>query len=630
MKINRKINRIELKNYKAFYGEHKIELPNGENLLVYGENGSGKSSLYKALRIFFTDTLLINSQFETDFKNSENIFIDQAETGKGFIKLNFQNKKIKEPSDTDEINEDEITYTPLEYSISNKTNHEKFLKDTYNLKSFLDYKILQKLNNSPKFNEIKKDEEGIEFELENIDLFNIMIYYLLEYSKNPKTEEIIFEQWNTLNINKTKNKNSKEYKSITQNLQDFNDAIYLLLKDIQDLANEFLVKYFKHNINVTLKPELIYLDDREFKNCHIFPKVSFFKVTDLEKYDTFLNEARLSALAISIFFAGILKTPQKDIECKILVLDDIFIGLDTSNRIPLLKILNDDFKDFQIVMTTYDRYWFNVAKDWFNVKQKDNWKCFEMYVNENQYFDIPIIYETESNLASAYRYFKDSYHPDYPAAANFLRKASEELISSFLPIEELKKEEGETKKVMLNELVELAISFLTKLNKPATLLYDLQRFVKTLMNPLSHFEIDTPVYRQDIKEVIEILESLNGFFKSIHKKKLLPRKSKIKLIYQTLDKGNCYFEFEIEDDLYMSENKLSNVKIEKFEIWADFDTSKKSRNEKYKSIQDFYTKSLGFLKEKFNLNIIEPTEYWDIVEYELDNSYYFIKLLFTT
>ncbi|MFQ5687740.1 MAG: ATP-binding protein, partial [Candidatus Scalindua sp.] len=40
-----RIDRIKLVNYKFFHGE--FELPvGGENLLIYGENGSGKSSIY--------------------------------------------------------------------------------------------------------------------------------------------------------------------------------------------------------------------------------------------------------------------------------------------------------------------------------------------------------------------------------------------------------------------------------------------------------------------------------------------------------------------------------------------------------------------------------------------------------
>ena len=43
-----KIKVIEINNYKAFYGKQKINV-GGKNLFIYGENGSGKSSLYYAL-----------------------------------------------------------------------------------------------------------------------------------------------------------------------------------------------------------------------------------------------------------------------------------------------------------------------------------------------------------------------------------------------------------------------------------------------------------------------------------------------------------------------------------------------------------------------------------------------------
>ena len=51
-----KITKIEIKNFKAFRGADIINLnedsQKGQNLLLYGENGSGKTSLYKALELF--------------------------------------------------------------------------------------------------------------------------------------------------------------------------------------------------------------------------------------------------------------------------------------------------------------------------------------------------------------------------------------------------------------------------------------------------------------------------------------------------------------------------------------------------------------------------------------------------
>ncbi len=55
-----KIHAIEITNYKAFLGTYELKI-GGKNLFVYGENGSGKSSLYYALR--FLSVLGGNHQF---------------------------------------------------------------------------------------------------------------------------------------------------------------------------------------------------------------------------------------------------------------------------------------------------------------------------------------------------------------------------------------------------------------------------------------------------------------------------------------------------------------------------------------------------------------------------------------
>ncbi len=49
-----RLTQIQLRDFRAFAGELNLPLPDGCNLLLHGENGSGKSSLSLALREFFT------------------------------------------------------------------------------------------------------------------------------------------------------------------------------------------------------------------------------------------------------------------------------------------------------------------------------------------------------------------------------------------------------------------------------------------------------------------------------------------------------------------------------------------------------------------------------------------------
>ena len=66
-----RITKIEIKNFRAFRGVYQVDLAKaGKNLLIYGENGSGKSSLYLALKWFLESS-------EDDlikFENYQNIF----------------------------------------------------------------------------------------------------------------------------------------------------------------------------------------------------------------------------------------------------------------------------------------------------------------------------------------------------------------------------------------------------------------------------------------------------------------------------------------------------------------------------------------------------------------------------
>ena len=77
-----------------------------------------------------------------------------------------------------------------------------------------------------------------------------------------------------------------------------------------------------------------------------------------------LNEAKLSAIAISIFLGAIIKQSPFSPNLKPLFLDDILIGLDNENRLKLLNLLKEKdvleadkvFKNFQILKRGTTRY----------------------------------------------------------------------------------------------------------------------------------------------------------------------------------------------------------------------------------------------------------------------------------
>jgi len=77
-----RITKIEIKNFKDFRGPDVIDLgKKGQNLLLYGENGSGKTSLYKALELFLDSS----EPDSIEFIDHKNIFA----TDDGYVRLHF-------------------------------------------------------------------------------------------------------------------------------------------------------------------------------------------------------------------------------------------------------------------------------------------------------------------------------------------------------------------------------------------------------------------------------------------------------------------------------------------------------------------------------------------------------------
>ena len=104
------ITQIEIDGFKAFPANFTLNLGTGKNLLLYGENGSGKSSLYYALHAllqsvfkddkgakYFTPGSIVNGNFTPENENLINIHrYDEAKdnTYAPYIRITFEDGKI--------------------------------------------------------------------------------------------------------------------------------------------------------------------------------------------------------------------------------------------------------------------------------------------------------------------------------------------------------------------------------------------------------------------------------------------------------------------------------------------------------------------------------------------------------
>jgi ABC-type cobalamin/Fe3+-siderophores transport system ATPase subunit len=73
----------------------------------------------------------------------------------------------------------------------------------------------------------------------------------------------------------------------------------------------------------------------------------------------FLSESHLSSLGIAVFFAAARAFNKRN---GFIVLDDVVTSFDSGHRLRLLRILNESFSKWQIILLTHEPFWFELIK----------------------------------------------------------------------------------------------------------------------------------------------------------------------------------------------------------------------------------------------------------------------------
>jgi len=501
-----KIKKVDIRDYKAFYGLNEFNVES-KNLFIYGENGSGKSSFYYALKDFF------QSSIETlIFDETENIFLTKAQKGKGFIEVTFN--PDKDGTDTDK------KYIVKKSFQNTYVAGDTSIRDAIKLKSFLSYKHLLSIHH------IKKENE--------IDLFGLLVKGVLKHFKNVAItgDKELGELWDDVEKAVAKELDGRKYNStqkktdVNKAINDFNTAFKKLfdknsVEDIMKFGQPILDK-FRHNIEIELhytqaRPNVKY--DGIERN-HVRAKVKYLG-KEIYKPHIFLNEARLSAIAISIYL-GMVKRHVQGIPCKVLFLDDIFIGLDISNRLPLLEIIDNEFPNYQVFITTYDKPWYEFVRTNY-LNRNNKWKCFEIYAGRTKKgFAIPVVKEIkgQGNNDHLIHFIQtaENYHNlgDNKAAGVYLRSAFEAILKQFCFGKVTVKFTTDQSKLKADEFWGATKKFIT--DHPAPNKYTLRQNTKDeidnllplVLNPLNHNDINKNEHSNEIERTIRILKTLKS------------------------------------------------------------------------------------------------------------------------
>lgn len=519
-----KLLTVELQNFK-YHKSIKLDCQ-GKNLLVYGENGAGKTSIYKAIYsvlYYHKDKKVRSGDFRDQHINksfvAESLAVDVEfdKAGKTISRTDegVQGRKI--------IKAAPKTSGKL-YEMYPESNANIFMFEARDLDALLE----------GRFNEQISRHFGNEFE-----------------------SEVIYRDLTTLlSSGKESTQSESEYQKKLRDLKLELDKNYK--KKIESLieekeVNEILKQKFHWQDEVVFNIEASEIDFSRHPYKFNPPKIEFYLKEDTQETDVteYLNEAKLKVLALTVYLCGILRQPTK--ETNILVLDDFVNSLDMANRRFIVDALVSNLANYQLLIFTHNIHFYELIKRIIRNFSEEKCWSFQKLVDFSEGSDF--VHDSSSYLEQAKERLDNG---DFEASANYLRKQFElichrqEELLNLGRREELSVLLGELKRggefyTTPNKLVNDLIKIFNKINIDATsqrlsahigiakefnnkvesmkfvkgentrLLKEITLMKDILLNPASHSNQSIPIHKSECEYAYRLLEKITNSLNSATK-----------------------------------------------------------------------------------------------------------------
>ena len=504
------IQEIEIEGFKAF--PNKFNLALDKHLLLYGENGSGKSSIYYALHallqsVYKSDQGAKYFRDEDSEENLINIYkLDDVKYNgfKPHIKITLDNE------DQWELSRDGLSSTPdtadaSELRLLNKTS------------AFINYSYISRFRSARNS--------------ETMDLWNVFIKDILPFYVPSGKDKTLADTYYELVSNRYPYRVQKDISKFNENLSDFIDRVNSKASDIYN-------QYFKENdeANIVIRVKYAEDDDKPNNPHNEEFRLSFKRRTQKSAYDwrypkiglhievnniiiqkpqSFFNEARLTAIALAIRFACLQGGNPQD--GQFLALDDMLISLDMSNRMKVIRYLLDYVADkYKIYLFTHDRLFYHCLKRIIETQySREEWMFGGLYLNDlDSHMEPEFMPETTSKINEAREAYK---RHDYFRCGTLLRQSCEQHLKELLPDSYRIMENPQTGKTENKNLDQQILSLQEFCNKEIIdymPFKDLKTYKDLFMNATAHNDITSPFFRDEIKRCLYAIEALSQIKRS--------------------------------------------------------------------------------------------------------------------
>lgn len=528
-------------NYFKFFADNAPIGIDGKHLLIYGENGSGKSSIYWALYTLLETVYKTNDEINRYFTKNDSgslLNLHSPELNSSFVKVELVDGPIYQIGFDD-------------FRIRGNINAEATLRGS----DFINYRFMLRISDYR-----HRDE---------IDLFELFEKEVFPYVQTRNAFSLIHaskvsndfnEIWSDLqkgpaiqnahtrkddSVHGNFTANAAAPSATASNSPLRTEQLNRLRKEFADKLRAFVaeINVLTQEINVIgngiLRDDLGYTNIRFEVNCvqkfeilggrgelagveSDIPVGSHPLITlEIPDYDgflipkpqSFLNEAKLTAIGIAIRFSILARRADysRNADFQLLVLDDLLISLDMSNRQKVLDMLLRKYCDmYQLIILTHDRSFYHYAERKVRIEYgKDaEWNFFEMYEDSLSINAKPYIGLQDNRLKKAEDFFNEH---DYPACGLYLRKECERILSELLPDKfkfNVTQDKGTIEKNLNDK-----INSLREFCEHEEINYDrfapLKIYKDVILNTLAHNDMESPLYKSELRVLIDLLKDLD-------------------------------------------------------------------------------------------------------------------------
>ena len=504
------ITQIEIEGFKAFPKNFKLDLGTGKNLLLYGENGSGKSSLYYALHA------LLQSVFKDDkgakyFKpgdiNGEE-FIVNDEHLINIFRFNEAKDNIYTPYIRITFDDGKIWRLDNGGLASENGGNESEIRMLNKNSAFINHSYISR------FHAARNSED--------IDLWNVFYKDILPSHVPKDSEQFLADLYDEI-VSDCKGNISMRNKRLQEKITLFNTLLDCSISQISTNVSTIYNDNFKNEGDSNLSIKLLYCSDDAPENkqkehfylyygnirnnkttgrVDLYPPRIFIEIKEngilIQTPQSHFNEAKLTAIALAVRFAAM--TTNVVTPGSFLALDDMLISLDMSNRAKVVDFLLEISDKYKIYLFTHDKMFFEYFKH-KTKKNQDAWVYKEIYMD---YDKTPYIRNSEDYLGQAEHYIKQH---EYEIAGNFLRKEAEAFCKDFLP--KKKQLTGDFAHLDLNGLIMNCKDYAAESGViDISIFNELDEHRKFILNPSSHDSYDVAKYGHEVKRCLQTLRKL--------------------------------------------------------------------------------------------------------------------------